>query len=74
MGDGDSAMDSVAFFMVVLRWPDSGWRQLARAAELSGHGRKIAVRHTGSCAPGWCFPPRFSHRLEEFPHVHHRTI
>jgi hypothetical protein len=29
------------------------------------HGRKVAVRHSGSCAPRWCFPPRFNHRLEQ---------
>jgi hypothetical protein len=38
------------------------------------HGRKVAVRHSGSCAPRWCFPPRFNHRLEQLAQRHHRTF
>ncbi len=38
------------------------------------HGRKVAVRHSGSCAPRWCFPPRFNHRLEQVAQRHHRTF
>jgi len=37
------------------------------------YGRKVAVRHSGSCAPRWCFPPRFNHRSEQWAHVNHRT-
>ena len=37
------------------------------------HRRKVAVRHSGSCAPRWCFPPRFNHRLEQLAQRHHRT-
>ena len=38
------------------------------------HRRKVAVRHSGSCAPRWCFPPRFNHRLEQLAQRHHRTF
>ena len=29
---------------------------------------------SGSCAPRWCFPPRFNHRLEQLAQRHHRTF
>ena len=38
------------------------------------HGRKVAVRHSGSCAPRWCFPPRFNHRSEQLAQRNHRTF
>ena len=50
-------------------------RQPARAADVGlVHRRKVAVRHSGSCAPRWCFPPRFNHRLEQSAQRHHRTF